>query len=57
MTPLICDESKFTQPKILKDEGCPTCGSINFGIMEIMRLKDRISRKLKCFNCKKFWYN
>ncbi|TRZ78788.1 MAG: hypothetical protein D4R90_05585 [Nitrosopumilales archaeon] len=48
---------KFAKSKILKDEGCPTCGSMNFAILEIMNLKDIIKQKFQCHNCKKFWYN
>lgn len=41
-----------------KDEGCPTCGSKNFGNMEMKRNKEgnTVTWKKQCYNCKKFWY-
>lgn len=48
---------KFSKFEILKDEGCPTCGSMNFGIIKIKRkLETSVERKYQCYNCKKFWY-
>jgi len=40
------------------DEGCPTCGSKNFGSIEMKRNKDdnNVTWKKQCYNCKKFWY-
>ena len=41
----------------MKDEGCPTCGSKDFGVIEIKKEDSGISQwKLQCYNCKKFWY-
>ena len=41
---------------MLKDEGCPTCGSKNFGILEIKKIsEDKSIKKNQCYNCKKFW--
>jgi hypothetical protein len=48
---------KNTTPKYkTKDEGCPTCGSMDFAITEIINSNEIIETKLKCHNCKKFWY-
>jgi hypothetical protein len=42
----------------MKDEGCPTCGSKNFGILEIENdLKGSSKWKMHCYNCNKFWYS
>ncbi len=40
----------------MKDEGCPTCGSKNFGIIAMNRLDNQSKWKMQCYNCKKFWY-
>lgn len=43
---------------IMKDEGCPTCSSKNFGVLEIVNnLKEPSKWKMKCYNCNKFWYS
>ena len=41
----------------MKDEGCPTCGSKNYGIIEIKKELNSTKRKIQCYNCKKFWYS
>lgn len=46
---------KFARSKTLKDEGCPTCGSMDFAIIEIINSGGIVQSKLKCHNCKKFW--
>ena len=41
----------------MKDEGCPTCGSKDFGMMEIKKDSFSVAKwKMKCHNCQKFWY-
>ena len=41
----------------MKDEGCPTCGSRDFGIIEMKKQDDNsVKWKMQCYNCKKFWY-
>jgi len=47
---------KFLKSKVLRDEGCPTCGSLDYGILEIKNSQNIIVKKLQCYNCKKFWY-
>ena len=43
---------------MIKDEGCPTCGSKNFGKIEMKKSDDGVaSWKIQCYNCKKFWYS
>ena len=39
------------------DEGCPTCGSKNFGNLEVKKEFGKTVWKKKCYNCKKFWYS
>jgi len=40
----------------MKDEGCPTCGSKNFGNIEMNKGSDGIVLwKKQCYKCKKFW--
>ena len=40
----------------MKDDGCPTCGSKNFGVIEMIREDEKSSIwKMQCYNCKKFW--
>ena len=39
-----------------KDEGCPTCGSKNFGDLGMSKKSGMIIWKKQCYNCKKFWY-
>lgn len=41
----------------MKDEGCPTCGSKNFGMIEMKKVNEQSQWKLQCYNCKKFWYS
>lgn len=42
----------------MRDEGCPTCYSKNFGILEMIKDENNISKwKIQCYNCKKFWYS
>lgn len=41
----------------MKDEGCPTCGSENFGLVEMRKEDDKAIWKKKCYSCKKFWYS
>jgi DNA-directed RNA polymerase subunit RPC12/RpoP len=49
---------KFSKSKILRDNGCPTCGSMNFGIIEIKRKSETsVERKYQCYHCKKFWHD
>ena len=40
-----------------KDEGCPTCGSRDFGNLEMERKTEGTIWKKQCYNCKKFWYS
>jgi len=47
---------KFKKSEILRDDGCPTCGSMDFGVMEIKNSENVVEKKLQCYNCKKFWY-
>ena len=47
---------KFLKSKILRDDGCPTCGSMDYGVLEIKNSQNLIDKKLQCYNCKKFWY-
>jgi hypothetical protein len=47
---------KFLKSKILRDDGCPTCGSMDYGVLEIKNSQNMIDKKLQCYNCKKFWY-
>jgi len=43
---------------MLKDHGCPTCGSKNFGNIEMKKnLDGNALWKKQCYNCKKFWYS
>ena len=40
-----------------KDNGCPTCGSKDFGNIQMEKNDDGFSIwKKQCYNCKKFWY-
>jgi len=40
---------------MLKDHGCPTCGSKNFGNAEMKKHHDGTATwKKQCYNCKKF---
>lgn len=42
---------------MMEDQGCPTCGSKNFGNIEMKKNQDAyITSKKQCYNCKKFWY-
>lgn len=42
----------------MKDDGCPTCGSKDYGTIEIKKESTRSSKwKIQCYNCKKFWYS
>lgn len=39
----------------MKDEGCPTCGSKNFGNKEMKKGSDVLAVwKKQCYKCKKF---
>jgi hypothetical protein len=41
----------------MKDDGCPTCGSKDYGTIEIKKESSGSSKwKMQCYNCKKFWY-
>jgi len=50
---------------MIKDQGCPTCGSKNFGNLEMEKNNDGPTTwkkqcyncKKQCYNCKKFWYS
>ncbi|MCH9658533.1 hypothetical protein K0U27_07555 [archaeon] len=43
---------------MVNDLGCPTCGSKNFGIMEMEKNNDgNATWRKQCYNCKKFWYS
>jgi len=43
---------------MIKDHGCPTCGSKNFGNLEMKKNHDgTTSWKKQCYNCKKFWHS
>lgn len=42
----------------MRDEGCPTCFSKNFGVLEMIKDENNTSKwKMQCYNCKKFWYS
>ena len=42
---------------MIKDQGCPTCGSKNYGNLEIKKNHDGVATwKKQCYNCKNFWY-
>jgi len=42
----------------MKDEGCPTCSSKNFGVIEMVKNDKQMSKwRMQCYNCKKFWYS
>ena len=40
----------------MRDEGCPTCGSANIGVLEIKKSELGPSWKMQCYNCKKAWF-
>lgn len=40
----------------MKDDRCPTCGSRNFGTVEMEKKKGMVVWKKHCYSCKKFWY-
>lgn len=41
----------------MNDDGCPTCGSKNFGTVEMKNNSEHgIAWKKQCYNCKKFWH-
>jgi hypothetical protein len=43
---------------MVNDLGCPTCGSKNFGNLEMKKNQYGIPTwKKQCYNCKKFWYS
>ena len=43
---------------MVNDDGCPTCGSKNFGILEITSNTDDVGiSKNQCYNCQKFWFS
>jgi len=43
---------------MIKDHGCPTCGSKNFGNLGMKKNQDGTPTwKKQCYNCKKFWYS
>jgi transcription elongation factor Elf1 len=44
--------------RIMKDYGCPTCGSKNFGSIEMKKDSEKQAYwKKQCYNCKKFWHD
>jgi len=44
--------------EMVNDLGCPTCGSKNFGNLEMSKNPDGTATwKKQCYNCKKFWYS
>ena len=36
---------KFLKSKILRDDGCPTCGSMDYGVLEIKNSQNMIDKK------------
>jgi len=43
---------------MLNDHGYPTCGSKNFGNLEMKKNPDGTATwKKQCYNCKKLWYS
>jgi len=43
---------------LAKDEGCPTCGSKDFGNLEVKQNPEKTPTwKKQCYNCKKVWYS
>lgn len=41
----------------MKDEGCPTCGSKNFGKLGMEKRMRKTLWKTQCYSCKKFWFS
>ena len=39
------------------DKECPTCGSKNYGNIEMKNTSGNPTWKNQCYNCKKFWYS
>jgi hypothetical protein len=40
----------------MNDDGCPTCGSKNYGTIEMKKNgQGPVDWKKQCYNCKKFW--
>ncbi len=49
-------QKEWKEFKIMKDEGCPTCGSKNFGNIEMKKDSEGLAIwKKQCYKCKKFW--
>ena len=42
---------------VMNDDSCPTCGSKNFGKIEMKRDGNNVKWKIQCYNCKKFWFD
>ena len=41
----------------MNDDGCPTCGSKNLGIIEMKKdVEGLVIWKKQCYNYKKFWH-
>ena len=41
----------------MNDDGCPTCGSRNYGTVEMKKnVEELVVWKKQCYNCKKFWH-
>jgi hypothetical protein len=41
----------------MDDNGCPTCGSKKFGMIEMKKdIEGLAIWKKQCYNCKKFWH-
>ena len=41
----------------MNDDGCPTCGSKNYGTVEMKKNSEGlVACKKQCYNCKKFWH-
>ena len=42
---------------VMNDDGCPTCGSKNFGIIEMKKdVEGLVIWKKQCYNGKKIWH-
>jgi len=42
---------------MMEDQGYPTCGSKNFGNIQMRKNQDTtVTWKKQCYNCKKFWH-
>ena len=45
---------KFKKSEILRDDGCPTCGSMDFGVMEIKNSENVVEKNCNATTAKSF---